>query len=340
MWVQLHRQFSIGSIMSSASYDGVRISLGSFGGPEVLQQVSFTGLSPQADQVLVKVLAFGVNPVETYIRNGLYDPLPSLPYTPGTDAAGIIVSVGADVVGHQVGSRVWLTGALSGTYTQYAVCNPSDVHPLPSFISFEQGAALAVPYRTALRALSRIAEAKSGESVLVQGATGGVGIAALQISRLLGLTPIIASTSSTDASVHELLKANGANEVVRYGELKEGTKVDIIFENLANKNLGNDLKLLKRKGRVIVVGNRGETTINARDLMRIEGSIRGMMAFAGTKEERAQEDAVIQEALEGGKLSPVVGQVFKLGEIAAAHEEVISHSKGTRGKIVVLPFEV
>ena len=226
---------------------------------------------------------------------------------------------------------------MSGAYAQYCVCNREDVHPLPDSVTFEEAAALGIPYRTAYRALSLVAQAKRGESVLVHGATGGVGIAALQFAKILGLGPIMATTSSNDEAVVAMLKLNGADEVGRHGEFTQAFKVDVIIENLANVNLAKDLKALKKNGRVVLVGNRGEVTINPRDLMRCEGSIRGMVG-PGSVEDRAVIDSAIQEGLEAGLLKPVVGHVFPLKEIAAAHDEVMSHSRGTRGKIVVRPF--
>ena len=319
-----------------------RVVVRSFGPPSVLQVETWEQADIQArpDQVVVRIRAFGINPVETYVRNGLYDPLPSLPYTPGTDAAGVVESIGPLVAQSNlhVGQRVWLTGAVSGTYTSHAVCNAADVHILPETVSFEAGAALGIPYRTAYRALALIGQAKRGESVLIHGATGGVGIAAIQIAKMMGLGPIIASTSSSDPEVIQLLSVNGADAVVKHGQFEE--KVDVILENLANVNLAKDLKLLKKNGRVIIVGNRGEVTINPRDLMRCEGSIRGLVG-PGSIEDKMVIDAAIQDGLETGQIRPVVGVTFEPSQTALAHEEMMSHSLGTRGKIVVLvPYSV
>lgn len=309
-----------------------------FGTSEVLniETCDMSELTVGDDQVLVKVEAFGINPVETYIRSGKYDPLPKLPYIPGVDGAGTVISIGKNVKNISVGHRVWLTGSVTGTYAQYCVCNSIEVHPLPDKLSFAQGASVGIPYRTAYRALVNKAHAKKGESVLVHGATGGVGIAALQIARMLGLGPIIGTTSSTDPEVRKLLVESGASMVTGHGEIGD-IKVDIIIENLANVNLGNDLKLLKKQGRVVVVGNRGEAQINPRDLMKCEGSIIGMVG-AGSAEEKKEIDAAIQKGLELGELSPLVGIVYPLSHLAEAQDEVISHSQGTRGKIVVNTF--
>lgn len=315
-----------------------RIIVRSFGASDVLR-IEEADVNAQSDQILVRVMAFGVNPVETYIRSGQYDPLPSLPYTPGNDGAGIVTYVGHDVINpaFKIGDRVWMTGSTSGTYAQHCVCNPSDLHHLPDTLSFEEGAAIGIPYRTAYRALLLIAEAKSGESVLVHGATGGVGLAAIQISRMLGLSPIIATTSSPDNEIRQLLLDNGASVVCKHGQYT-ASKVDIIVENLANQNLSTDLKLLNKRGRVVVVGNRGEVTINPRDLMRCEGSIRGMVG-AGSTLDKITIDVGIQKGIESGQLRPIVGVAFPFDKVPDAHQEVIAHTMGTKGKIIVHPFQ-
>jgi NADPH2:quinone reductase len=312
------------------------IRVRSFGPPQVLQIEDVPFMVPRSDQVLIRIVAFGINPVETYIRSGLYDPLPSLAYTPGTDGAGIIERVGEEVCDPKlhVGQRVWLTGSVSGTYAQYCISKPVDVHALPESLSFAQGAALGIPYRTAYRALVLIANAKRGESVLIRGATGGVGIAAIQFARSLEMSPIIATTSSSDPEVREMLLASGASEVTTHDTIDQTIKVNVIIENLANRNLALDVRTLKKNGRIVIVGNRGEVTINPRDLMRCEGSIHGMVG-PGSLEDRSLIDAVIQDGIETGSLQPVIGQVYPFQEVASAHEEVMTHSRGTRGKVVV-----
>lgn len=302
-----------------------------------IETAELSTLEVGPEQVLVRIHAFGINPVETYIRNGMYDPLPALPYTPGVDGAGVIVSIGSNVTTFLVDDRVWLTGSVTGTYAQYCICDSTDVHILPRNLSFDQGAGIGIPYRTAYRALVKKANAREGESVLVHGASGGVGIAAIQIAKMLGLSPIIGTTSSTDDSVKRMLYECGATMVASHGDLS-GVKVDIIIENLANANLGQDLKLLNKYGRVIVVGNRGEVVINPRDLMKCEGSIIGMVG-PGSISERLEIDAALQKGLEAGALSPVVGLSMPLADIQEAHEEIITHARGTRGKIVVNPFQ-
>ncbi|HVG18449.1 MAG TPA: alcohol dehydrogenase catalytic domain-containing protein, partial [Blastocatellia bacterium] len=153
------------------------------GGPEVLKLEDVPDLKPGPGQVLVRVRAAGVNPVDTYIRAGTHAVKPALPYTPGMDAAGDVEAVGEGVTRVAIGDRVYVARTLTGAYAEQALCNESQVHPLPRHISYSQGAAVNVPYATAYRALFQRAKAVAGESVLVHGASGGVGIASVQLAR-------------------------------------------------------------------------------------------------------------------------------------------------------------
>src|SRR6185503_16327451 len=166
-----------------------------FGPPDVMKQENIPTPAPQPSQVIVRIRAAGVNPVEAYIRAGTYPRKPNLPYTPGADGAGEVDTVGSDVKDFRHGDRVYVAGdnlavAGSGSYAEYALCNPTMLHRLPAKVTFAQGAALGVPYGTAYRALFHRAQARAGETVLVHGATGGVGIAAVQLARAHGMTVI------------------------------------------------------------------------------------------------------------------------------------------------------
>src|SRR5215831_2311532 len=162
-----------------------------FGGPEVLRLDQVPDPSPGADEVLVRVRAAGVNPVDVYIRSGTYARKPPLPYVPGSDGAGEIERAGANVKSWRAGDRVYIAGfggkpGGAGTYAERVVCAPSQIYRLPERCSFAQGAALGVPYATAYRALFHRAAGRAGETVLVHGATSGVGLAAVQIARAHG----------------------------------------------------------------------------------------------------------------------------------------------------------
>ena len=158
--------------------------------------------TPGAGQVVVRIHAAGVNPVDVYIRSAAQGRQPALPYMPGIDGAGVVEALGPGVSGLAVGDRVYLSGtatgaAQRGTYAERALCLPAHVHPLPADVSFGQGAAVNVPYATAYRALFDRAQAQPGETVLVHGGSGGVGIAAIQIARAAGMT--VFATAGTTA---------------------------------------------------------------------------------------------------------------------------------------------
>lgn len=312
-----------------------------FGGPEKLKLEDVPDLQPGAGEVLVKVHAAGVNPFDTYIRTGAYAMKPSLPYTPGADAAGIVLSTGKDVQRVKAGDRVYIAGSISGAYAEQSLCRESQVHLLPKNVSFQQGAAIGVPYATAFRALFQKAHALPGEIVLVHGATGGVGIAAVQLARARGLT-VIGTGSSEKGRL--LVKENGAHHVLDHSKpdlpdqlkkLTNGRGVNVILEMLANKNLSQDLSMLAVHGRVVVIGSRGAIEITPRDAMARDAVILGMTLFNATEDELAGIHAGIGAALESGVARPVIDSEIPLAEAARAHEEVMQG--GSYGKIVLIP---
>jgi len=312
-----------------------------FGGPEVLRLEEVPTPKPAAGQVLVRIHAAGVNPYDTYMRAGTYAVKPPLPYTPGSDGAGVIEAVGDGVKKAKVGDRVYTAKTVTGAYAEYALALAEQVHPLPPHISFSQGAGVWVPYGTAYHALFHSAKARASETVLVHGASGGVGSAAVQMARTMGLT--VFGTAGTSKGL-ELVKREGAHQVFEHrktGYAEEimkatgGRGVDIILEMLANVNLATDLKLLATNGRVIIIGNRGEITINPRDLMARRASARGFTLWAITPEEEADVHAGLIAGLENGTLRPVVGKELPLAEAARAHTEILE--PGASGKTVLLP---
>jgi NADPH2:quinone reductase len=312
-----------------------------FGGPEVLAVHEVPTPKPGPGEVLVRVRAAGVNPYDTYMRNGAYPVKPALPYTPGSDAAGTIEAVGGGVTKVKPGDRVYTATTLTGAYAEYALARENQVYPLPEKISFSQGAGLWVPYGTAYTALRHHADARAGETLLVHGASGGVGVAAVQWARALGLTVI--GTAGTSRGL-ELVKKEGAHHVFDHSKagypeeiLKAtgGRGIDLILEMLANVNLATDLKLLAIRGRVIVIGNRGEITINPRELMARRASVRGFTLWAATDAESAEIHAAIAAGLENGTLRPIVGKELPLKDAPQAHIDVMA--PGAFGKIALIP---
>lgn len=317
------------------------IRVESFGDPEVMHLGEVATPEVGAGQVLVRVHAVGVNPVDTYLRSGMYTFQPPLPYTPGTDAAGVVEAVGEGVTRVKVDDRVYSAGTLSGAYAEQTLCAEHQVYPLPDNTTFGQGAALGIPYGTAYRALFHRAEAEAGDIVLIHGASGGVGLAAVQLARAAGMTVI--GTAGSDQGL-SLVSEHGAHHVLNHHEdnhldeiprLTGGRGVNVIIENLANANLGKDLGVLANRGCVIVVGSRGEVTINPRDLMTRDAEVRGMTLMNITDAERDSIHAAIHTGLKNGILNPVVSREMSLADAAQSHHAVIESS--THGKIVLLP---
>ena len=303
-----------------------------FGDPDVLQLEELPQPEPVEGEVLVRMQAAGVNPAETYVRAGAYTELPALPYTPGSDGAGVRVDTG---------ERVYVTGSLSGTYAEYALCREEDVRPLPDALSYAQGAALGVPYTTAYRALFQRAAATAGERVLIHGASGGVGLPTVQLALAAGLE--VTGTAGSEAG-SELVAAQGDVRVLDHRDpahlqaavaLTGGRGFDLIVEFLANANLGADLKALAPRGRVVVVGSRGPVEIDARDLMNAEGAILGMRLPNARPDEVEAARAAVDAGLQSGVLKPVVGRELPLAEAPRAHRLIME--RPALGRLVLVP---
>jgi NADPH:quinone reductase len=316
------------------------IRVESFGGPEVLRTVDVNEVHPGEGEVVVRIYAAGVNPVETYIRSGTYAKLPGLPYTPGSDGAGVVDRVGKGVEGWEGGMRVYVTGSKTGTYAERAICTPDQLHPLPESMSFAQGAAIGLPYTTAHFALFHRAKAEAGETVLVHGASGGVGHAAVQLARAAGLN-VFGTAGSSPGRV--ALAAQGVQAVFDHGKggyMEEvlaatgGRGVDVILEMLANVNLGHDLTVLSPGGRVAVIGSRGFVEINPRDAMSRNADILGVMLGGARPEVLRQIHHEIGRGLSDGSLLPVIARELPLAEAPEAHRAMMA--PGAMGKIVLV----
>jgi NADPH2:quinone reductase len=315
------------------------------GGPDVMVLETAPDPIPGEGQVVVHIHAAGVNPVDVYIRAASQGRHPVLPYTPGSDGAGVIEAVGSGVEGIAVGDRVYLSGTAAGpyvgTYAEKAPCVAANVHHLPDGLSFAQGAAVNVPYATAYRALFDRARSQPGDILFVHGGSGGVGIAAIQIARAHGLT--VFATAGTERG-RALVADQGAHRVFDHhapgyvADIMAATGqrgVDVIIEMLANVNLDTDLGLLARSGRVVVVGNRGRVEIDPRQTMSRDTAILGMALTNTTPEDRVRIHAALVAGLANGALRPVVGRELPLSDAPAAHVAIME--PGAYGKIVLVP---
>ncbi|WP_167133714.1 NADPH:quinone reductase [Arthrobacter sedimenti] len=326
-----------------------RIEISRYGPEEVLAYVSgdapvhipaSPGHTLDADDaVTIDVRAIGVNPADTYLRAGNYEFLtPSIPFTPGYDAAGIISAVGASVTSFAVGDRVWVStipARAAGTYAQQIMCTPSIVHALPEHLSFDEGAAVGLSYTTAYRALVQRGQAVAGETVLIHGASGGVGTAAVQLAYALGLTVI--GTASTPEGRKLVLKLGARHALDHSGQdylaeaqgLTGGLGFHLIIEMAAHKNLSQDTGTLSRNGRIVVVGSRGPVEMNPRALMVNETDVRGTAVWNMTPVDLHDAYIAIDAFLQERVIRPVVGEHFALEDAIAAHQAIAgAHSPG------------
>lgn len=317
------------------------IVVSEFGEPEVMKIMDVPRPEPTGSQVLVRVHAAGVNPVDTYLRAGIHANAPKLPYTPGKDAAGVVEAVGSAVIAFKAGDRVYTADSITGTYAEMTLCDENQLGVLPDNVSYEAGAGIWTPYATSFRALFQKAAAKSGETVLVHGASGGVGIAAVQWAKHAGLT--VFGTASSDAG-RQLVLSQGADHALDHSadgyldeirELNGDKGIDIIIEMLANENLEKDFSVLAMFGRIVVVGNRGSLNFTPRLAMAKDATIFGMSLFNSSQASRGEIHSNIFKGLSQGYLSPVVRESIPLGDAPRAHHDVIETK--AHGKIVLVP---
>lgn len=320
------------------------IQMSNFGEPEVLKYVEVEEPLPRENEVRVRLFAAGVNPNEAYIRTGTYSfYIPELPYTPGFDGAGVVEAVGQGVTHVKEGDRVFVAALLAkrntGTYAEKVVCDADAVHKLPDSVSYKEGAALGIPALTAYRALFQRGKIKAGETVLINGASGGVGLLAVQMAKGIGAAVI--GTASTEQG-KALVKASGAeyvmdhiteNSINKIVSLANNKGPDVIVEFLANANLENDLKVIAPYGRIVVVGNRDSIEINPRLAMMKEADILGMALWNAKPCEYRESLYAVQAFLQSGTLHPEVGEELPLKDAARAHEQILSRK--AKGKMIL-----
>lgn len=319
------------------------IQVTQFGGPEKLVYTDVEDVTAGKGEVCVRLYAAGVNPADAYTLTGTYATVPQLPYTPGVDGAGIVEAIGEDVSNVRVGDRVFIAtsaGSYStGTFAQKAVCDKTNVYPLPDHVSFEQGAALGIPALTAYRALFQRACLKSGQTVLIHGASGGVGLQAVQMAKSHG-AKVIGTASKPEGK--KMVEQAGADVVIDHVTeatikdvlaLTDGNGPDVIIEFLANVNLETDLKMVSPFGKIVVIGNRGSIEINPRLAMQKECDILGTALWNARQDEREQSINGVIDMLRSGALLPIIGTTLPLQQASQSFEQL---AKGIgNGKMIL-----
>ncbi|XP_033732342.1 quinone oxidoreductase-like [Pecten maximus] len=317
------------------------IRVAQFGGAEVMKvEANLTVPKPSEKQILIKVSAAGVNPVDTYIRSGNYAKLPALPYTPGSDVGGVVEDIGSEVSQFKKGDHVFTVRTDTGGYGEYTLADSSLVGVLDDKLSLDQGAAIGVPYFTAYRAVVVLGKAQKGETILVHGASGAVGLACVQIAKAKGLRVIgtagtqegldIVTSIGADAAVNH----RGDNYTQSITEACGGSGPNLIIEMLANVNLEKDLQMAAPRGRVLIVGSRGTVEVTPRLTMGKELTVQGVMLMGSTAEEWEQMHAGIREGMSAGWLKPHIGHTYTLEQAPQAHNDIIN-TKGATGKLIL-----
>ncbi|WP_332691448.1 NADPH:quinone reductase [Halalkalibacter lacteus] len=313
-----------------------------YGDPNVLTVSEVPKPSINSDEVLVKVKASGINPVDTYFRKGIR-PVDSFPHIPHFDIAGEIVEIGSAVNNVHVGDRIWATNA-KGASAEYVATSADLVFPLPADHKFEEGAAIAMPFMTAYLSLFNRGYLQSNESVLIFGGAGAVGHAAIQLAKKAGAY-VIATASSKDKTI--IAKAAGADEVIVYQkedlvsrvkELTNDVGVSLILDMSLSENMEKDLEMIKVGGRIITVGSpvNNNPPLLWRQLNMKHASLTGVFLFTAPRNELIHAGKEITEGFASQSLTAHIGKVFSLEEAAKAHDAV--EKKEYDGRIILNHF--
>ncbi|CEF67822.1 Quinone oxidoreductase [Strongyloides ratti] len=290
-------------------------------------------------ECLINVKFAGVNPVDTYIREGKYPVLPELPYIPGREGSGIVVQIGPAFKGQiSIGDRVWFSSPRTGSCAEF--CAAKHVFPLPKEAPLEYGAVLGIAYSSAFRALFMKANITESDTLLIHGASGGVGTAAIQLAKSVG-AKVIGTAGSVEGM--ELIKKHGCDEVYNHrtpeyiNQLKETYPqgFSIILEVLANVNLDKDLDLVGKKGKIVIIGNRGMAQIDARKLMAKESMITGVGLAHTTPQEFPVIGSTLSTLLNQKKIFPIIQKIGKLEDLSQLHDEIMDPNVTRTGKITV-----
>ncbi|WP_247747367.1 NADPH:quinone reductase [Alkalihalobacillus sp. BA299] len=312
-----------------------------YGGPEVLEIIEVEKPNPQPGEVIVKVGASGINPVDTYFRSGIR-PVDHFPYIPHFDLGGSIVDVGENVTKWKVGDRVWGTN-IKGTAAEYVSVPEEKLFPLASHLSEEDGAALSMAFMTAYLALFDRAQLKRGETVLIYGAAGAVGNAAVQLAKQHGAN-VIATASSPEKA--KIASDAGADEVILYTEtnvvdaVKERTDnqgVPVILDMSLSENMETDFEVLSNGGRIVAIGSpkNNTPTLPWRLLNMKNAALLGVLLFTTPSEQLINAGENISNLFAEKKLFTHIAKVFDFKEASEAH--VALESKKYNGNILIKP---
>lgn len=322
------------------------------GSPDVLKYGDLPTPEPKQGEVRVAVSAVSVNPIDTYIRAGIVAMTLPKPFIPGCDLAGTVEKVGPGCKRFKVGERVWGSnqGLLGrqGTFAQFACVQEDWLYPIPPGVSENDAAAGALTAITAHLGLFRCAGLKSGETVLVQGGSGGVGSMVLQMTKAVGSKAI---TTVGSAAKADLCRSWGADLVINYKTedipaavkaFTGGQGVNVWYETQREPDLQRIVELTARRGRIVIMaGRQAQPIFPIGPFYTRDMALYGFAMFNATADEQRACAEDINRWLKEKKLKPVVGKVFKLAEAAAAHrlqeENTLQKSGTLTGKIILTP---
>jgi NADPH2:quinone reductase len=322
------------------------------GPPDVIRYADLPQPVPKEGEVLVKVSAVAVNPVDTYIRSGMIAMPLSMPFIIGCDLAGTVSALGPKAHRFQLGDRVWGSnqGLLGrqGTFAEFAAVHEDWLYPTPAFVSDQQAAAAALVGITAHLGLFRDAKLKAGETVFVNGGTGGVGSMVVQMAKAVGATAIATVGSEDKAKV---CRSWGCDCVINYktqdvpAEIKkftDGKGVQVWYETQRDPDFMRTVDLMAPRGRIIIMAGRQAQPVFPVGPFYVKGlALHGFAMFNAAPDEQRRSSQDINRWLADKKLHVQIGRTFPLSQAAAAHrlqeENTLNKAGSLSGKIVLTP---
>lgn len=315
------------SLLSQGSPPMKAIVIHSYGGPEVLKYEDAPRPEPKEDEILIRVMAASVNPVDVAIRSGKYAEFfhTKLPLIPGMDASGVVEKVGVRITKYKSGDPVYafFTLADEGGYAQFVIAKENEVSAKPKSLTYAEAAALPAVGSTAWQALVEGADLSAGQTVLIHGGSGGVGHCAIQIAKARGAR-VIATASTAN---QEFLKKLGVDQAIDYSTTKFETAVkdvDVVLDAVGDDTLTRSYGVVKKGGVIVTIaGEPDEAAMKER-------GIRGVSLSAVPKPSVLEE---LTKLVDAKKLKPTVSKIFPLAQAAKAQEAIAT--RHTRGKIVL-----
>ena len=303
------------------------VVINAYGGPEVLKLEDVPRPEPKEDEILIRVIAASVNPVDAAIRQGYLARIigDKLPLIPGMDAAGVVEKAGAKIGKFKVGDPVYafFTLASEGGYAQFVVAKEGEVAPKPKGLTYAQAAAVPAAASTAWQALIDTAKLSAGQTVLIHGGSGGVGHFAIQIAKARD-AKVIATASTAN---QDFLKQLGADQAIDYTKTKfeeVARDVDVVLDTVGEDTLKRSYGVVKKGGIIVsLVDDPDPAALDAH-------GIRGASIRTAPQVDVLEE---LTRLIDAKKITPVISQIRPLSEVAQAHEQIAT--RHTRGKIVL-----